>query len=384
MKNIMKKKIVALGLEPKSGNYGCVALAYSFFGILSNLSESLNLQLSVIAVCTNYFDKLSIPGLGIEGRRISFKKPRFVIEFIGLCKNADLIIDFSEGDSFTDIYGKHRFYTRSLLKEIAIASRKPFSLGPQTVGPFNQKDTAWLASKILKKAYKVFIRDEISKNVVKKYGVSTVLVTDIAFVLPYDREILIKSKDGRELGINVSGLLYNGGYKKNNDYNLKIDYSKFVAAIITRLQRNYTIHLIAHVFSNCLVEDDFAVCEKLHNKFPDTILAPRFESPMQAKSYMSKLDCLIGSRMHATIGAFSMGVPIIAVSYSRKFQGLYSSLGYPYVIDAKKVNEEEGLMQIEQWLENYDQMKIDVERGLKLVDRRTGKFVEEIKQILLK
>ena len=54
------------------------------------------------------------------------------------------------------------------------------------------------------------------------------------------------------------------------------------------------------------------------------------------------------------------------------------------MIDAKKVNEEEGLMQIEQWLENYDQMKIDVERGLKLVDRRTGKFVEEIKQILLK
>ena len=133
-----------------------------------------------------------------------------------------------------------------------------------------------------------------------------------------------------------------------------------------------------------MVEDDFAVCEKLHNKFPDTILAPRFESPMQAKSYMSQLDCLIGSRMHATIGAFSMGVPIIAVSYSRKFQGLYSSLGYPYVIDAKRLMKRKGLMQIEQWLENYDQMKIDVERGLKLVDRRTGKFVEEIKQILLK
>ena len=39
--------------------------------------------------------------------------------------------------------------------------------------------------------------------------------------------------------------------------------------------------------------------------------------------------------MHSTIGAISTGVPVIPIAYSRKFNGLYDTLGYPYYVDAK-------------------------------------------------
>ena len=47
------------------------------------------------------------------------------------------------------------------------------------------------------------------------------------------------------------------------------------------------------------------------------------------------MDLFSGARMHSTIGAVSSGVPVIPVAYSRKFNGLYGSLQYQWLIDAK-------------------------------------------------
>ena len=68
---------------------------------------------------------------------------------------------------------------------------------------------------------------------------------------------------------------------------------------------------------------------------PDCILAPAFNTPIEAKSYISNMDIFIGSRMHSTIGAFSSNVATIPVSYSRKFEGLFNSLNYEYVINGR-------------------------------------------------
>jgi polysaccharide pyruvyl transferase WcaK-like protein len=39
--------------------------------------------------------------------------------------------------------------------------------------------------------------------------------------------------------------------------------------------------------------------------------------------------------MHATIAAFSSGVPVVPVAYSRKFSGLYGTLGYTNLVDGQ-------------------------------------------------
>ena len=41
----------------------------------------------------------------------------------------------------------------------------------------------------------------------------------------------------------------------------------------------------------------------------------------------------MGARMHACIAAFSSGVPVVPMAYSRKFEGLFGSLGYDRTVD---------------------------------------------------
>ena len=41
----------------------------------------------------------------------------------------------------------------------------------------------------------------------------------------------------------------------------------------------------------------------------------------------------MGARMHACIAAFSSGVPVVPMAYSRKFAGLFGTLGYERTVD---------------------------------------------------
>lgn len=69
------------------------------------------------------------------------------------------------------------------------------------------------------------------------------------------------------------------------------------------------------------------------------------------------MDVFIGSRMHATIGSISSGVATIPFSYSRKFEGLFGNLEYPYVISARKFSLEEALEKSKSWIQNYEILK---------------------------
>lgn len=51
----MIKKIVLLGLEPNSGNFGCSALAHSFINMLKDIAREENIIMSGFAICSNYF-----------------------------------------------------------------------------------------------------------------------------------------------------------------------------------------------------------------------------------------------------------------------------------------------------------------------------------------
>ena len=55
-----------------------------------------------------------------------------------------------------------------------------------------------------------------------------------------------------------------------------------------------------------------------------------FSADLVKKLYGEEVDVFIGTRMHATIRAFSSHVATIPFSYSYKFEGLYGSLGYLY------------------------------------------------------
>ena len=86
--------------------------------------------------------------------------------------------------------------------------------------------------------------------------------------------------------------------------------------------------------------------------------------------------------MHATIAAFSMGIPTVPVAYSPKFFRLYSSLGYNRVIDGKDVDENEAVAYIIGCIQNIEAIKSENSKSMELAKERNIEFKEKIQQIL--
>lgn len=93
------------------------------------------------------------------------------------------VLDLSEGDSFTDIYGR-RFWNHILSKMLFRRFASKYILLPQTIGPFKKSISKIFASMVLNKMDIVFARDYKSKYFAEKLsGKQCKFCYDIAFCL---------------------------------------------------------------------------------------------------------------------------------------------------------------------------------------------------------
>lgn len=332
-----------------SANYGVGALAIAHLSMLVNAAKENNIKLHFETWGTRSSVELIIQEdlekrLGVQvthhnyGLRTILKDLLFlrwgkINPYKG--KMYDLVFDIGEGDSFADIYGIKRFLIFSANKYFAIKSQVPLIIAPQTIGPFNNYISSIIATYLLRRSQAVYTRDHKSSDYLKKMKVGHHEVSDVAFLLPFDQ----KNKIDNSVGINVSGLLWHGGYTKKNQFNLSVNYQKLIVDLINGfIEREQKIYLVAHVISDTDgVEDDYRTAEKIKAEYfleNDLVMvAPKFTSPIEAKSFISSMKFFLGSRMHATIGAISAGVPTIPLAYSRKFSGVFGTISYPHTYD---------------------------------------------------
>ena len=284
----------------------------------------------------------------------------------------DIMLDIGAGDSFADIYTDKRFAYMMATKAIPIFAGKPLILSPQTIGPFTRQPHTRMAAWVCRKAALVFARDPLSLTVAKQLapGADIRQVIDVAFALPFDRPPPRTGGPVR-VGINVSGLLMSGGYSGSNDYGLGFDYPAMTRALIAAFlaMPDVEVSLIAHVNAPGMPrDDDGAAIDMLTREFPAVHRVPDFASPSAAKSFISGLDFLVGARMHATIAAYSAGVPVIPISYSRKFEGLYGGLRYPWVVNAKGMDTKAAVAFVLDAFDKRNAVAADIARGKPVID----------------
>lgn len=393
-------EIGILGLTFNSGNKGCEALSYSFLEILEDILEERNENIIVNIILPLPIKKIISSKFDINKVRSSYY-PQIQYKHINLncifyiCRlnhyfilsnlhRCSKIYDFTAGDSFTDIYGDERFWSRSRLKKFIIDSHIPLILGSQTIGPFNSKSIVDAAVEIINKAQEVYVRDKKSYDYVKNIsGRTAKLTSDIAFALPYHKKKL--SDNGKpKIGFNASGLLWSGGYTQDNQFHLTVDYREYCRELIKSLLPIYEIHLIPHAFTTNpgSKDNDYIAVNELHEEFPETIVCKELYNPMDIKSYISQMDVFLGARMHATIAAFSAGVPVVPFSYSRKFEGLFDGLHYNYVIHGKESNTNEAIEATLNYIENREQLKKNMQEGLQIVKNSNEYIKNEIERNL--
>jgi polysaccharide pyruvyl transferase WcaK-like protein len=126
-----------------------------------------------------------------------------------------------------------------------------------------------------------------------------------------------------------------GGYTQNNMFDLKIDYRKLMHDLIECLVGEHDAHimLVPHVMgANEGSESDVVACQKIFSDSkPDSCqrlhLIEETYDQHEIKALIGRTDFFIGSRMHACIGALSQGVPAVGLAYSKKFKGVFETIG---------------------------------------------------------
>lgn len=295
----------------------------------------------------------------------------------------DIMLDIGAGDSFTDIYTHKRFAYIMATKLVPILVGTPLILSPQTIGPFSRQPHAAIAAWACRKAAMVFARDPLSMDVLRKLAPKATArqVIDVAFALPFDRPVRLENGPIR-VGLNVSGLLMSGGYSGgSNDYGLGFDYPALTRALITAFTAmpGVTVALIPHVNApNMPRDDDGAACDALKRAFPMVERIPDFASPSAAKSCIAGMDFLVGARMHATIAAYSAGVPVVPISYSRKFEGLYGGLRYPWVVNAKGIDTRAAFAFVLDAFERRTAVAADIANGSRIIEAGLEDYVSAL------
>ncbi|OSZ65279.1 hypothetical protein CAP39_12440 [Sphingomonas sp. IBVSS1] len=331
-----------------ASNLGMGALTAGNLALARRAATQAGINARFVIISARDPGPLAEPGLALEQRDVT---GRYMIDPRGLLADAracDIMLDISAGDSFTDIYPNKRFAYITGTKIVPILMGTPLVLSPQTIGPFSRQPHSAIAAWICRKARAVFPRDGLSMAALQQLApdVPATQVVDVAFALPFTRRA--KTPERLQIGLNVSGLLMNGGYAGGNQYGLGYDYAALTRRLIETLlaRGDCDIHLVPHVIAPHMPnDDDAAASDRLKAQYPALHRHPDFQSASAAKSFISGLDFLTGARMHATIGAFSSGVPVVPISYSRKFEGLFGGFGYDWLV-RRDMDDEAALAQI--------------------------------------
>lgn len=260
---------------------------------------------------------------------------------------ADLALAVSGGDSFSDIYGRERFFYVALPQLLVVLLGKPLVLLPQTIGPFKGRVSKGVAGFLVRKALRVYSRDAEGVAEIKRLlgemadGDAARFCYDMGFVIGACRpsSVVFNGLDldahGARLlvGVNVSGLLLIGGYDRKNMFGLGIDYRRVIQEVIRVLivERGATVLLVPHVFGDHMESDERAVASvyaQLHGTYGDRLACVRGEyNQHEIKYIVGACDFFVGSRMHACIAALSQGIPAFGIAYSDKFRGVFESVG---------------------------------------------------------
>jgi len=273
--------------------------------------------------------------------------------------------DIRGGDSFSDIYGINRFLYGFVLAMTVLLVKGEMVQFPQTFGPFKSTLARWLARHLLKRSSIVIARDRNSRKLAQALIGSKKAVwlsPDVAFSLESSRPDSIEMEPplkglmpSKIIGININGLMYNGGYTRKNMFGLKLDYPELLPVLLVALLSEHKgeLWLMPHVYAPAgNVESDPEACKQVRKALPEKlqnrvrILTGEYDQH-EIKGVIGGCDFFIGSRMHACIAALSQGIPCVGIAYSMKFEGVFDTVGMKeWVIDGRTETNQEAIDRI--------------------------------------
>ena len=245
-------------------------------------------------------------------------------------ENLKLVAALNGGDGLTDIYGEKLLNSRLPEMNLAIEFNIPFIVMPQTIGPFIAEFQKQRILNILRKAKKIYVRDNIFVEELEKNDLTYIEENDLSnYMRPIPFPIDIQKPC---IGINVSGLAYSN--KFGNLIGQFDSYPMLMTELVKRFQsKGCHIYIIPHAYNVNKPEkynDDMEASTLFYDGLIDKTNVHFIDKDLispQIKHLISKMDFFIGTRMHANYAAIFSNIPVFGLAYSYKFKGAFEKNG---------------------------------------------------------
>lgn len=258
-------------------------------------------------------------------------------------RSEDVLVSIG-GDIFC--YENYRKY--NLLHQYALKQVKHSILIGCSIEPDSLTDHALL--KDLETFEFISARELITYNALKNAGLKNVsYCPDTAFSLPAAETALPDHFIPQNtVGINISPLVLN----KSADAELILENLRLVVRDVLS-SSSASVAFVPHVVWES--NDDRIPLQKLYQEFQGTgrVCLIEDQDARKLKWIISQCSYFIGARTHATIAAYSTGVPTLALGYSVKSRGIARDLfgaEEHYVLPYQDITSSDMLLKNFHWL----------------------------------
>ncbi|WP_277013519.1 polysaccharide pyruvyl transferase family protein [Capnocytophaga granulosa] len=254
-----------------------------------------------------------------------------------------------------------------------ISMKKKMIILFQSIGPIHGFFSRVYVNILLRKCYRVVIRENICKELYRyiKYPNNLIISNDIAFIMPMDKkELNIINEENFNIGITIK-------YVSNAE-----SYTKMMKSIIEYSLNNFSnsrIYLFTQVPFDNDMEATWEIFKMIEDKYKNKIfLLTEKYTPTNLKYLYSKMDMFIGTRLHSTIFSLGANVPSIAIAYhGTKAQGIFNNMGLnKYVMEDY---DTEKLINLTQDLyKNHKEIKNKIEKKLSFWEQEFNIIFQKI------
>lgn len=214
----------------------------------------------------------------------------------------------------------------------AIKYKKPYSILPNSCSTLNRIGRNYLEY-VVKNAKFIFMREEESyflfKKIFYKYCSKIILSTDLAYFINTEKDPNSNFKINKStiaITLRAHGI---GDIKELEAKEMERICCGVENLIQSLLENNHNVCIVVQT------KKDKSISNLIHGRFQDykklSIMYER--NPHVLRQYYSKVDLLIGMRLHSIILATSMGTPAVGYfmkEWGLKNPGLMKTLNLPF------------------------------------------------------
>ncbi|SOD40091.1 polysaccharide pyruvyl transferase family protein [Nitrosovibrio sp. Nv4] len=259
----------------------------------------------------------------------SYALPSYAFRDMAEC-DAILMIG---GDTISLDYGSGSLFMASGFMDAAARAGHATMLVAASISPLKDPVFERYMARHLKRYSVITVRETESLAYLKHVGLdNAVLVADPAFALePEAVEWVHPLTQSRAvLGFNISPVIEESWRRAGNSGNLVEESVAFLRKVLA--ETDLRVALIPHVdpLDDSLYNSDTSILDRIQTSLggPSArlVLVPRSFNAAQLKYLIGRCRYFMGGRTHATIAAWSQGVPTISFAYSTKAYGLNKDL----------------------------------------------------------